>query len=360
MSLAQKYRLHYAAQRGDRFILCLATAVVMHLGAMGSGLILWQRTHLATLEAEATVDRQPIEFIYLNTPAPATPPDTLRRANVTAIAGGEQQPNRPVNAGGSGKVPGSDGAIVAAAPNKTQPAPTVTAARVPPMSVASEPASRNASSERVNQNKELEAEPSPDPKASESAPVIPPPRELPTLAAAAPVEATAPPMEPVSTTPPPVSTTPPPNLTSADATPPPVLPTPSATNATPVPMGVGLDGLPNPDRSAPGEAGANAVQDPIWDEYTAVLNRSIYQHWQRSTIDSTRETKVRFVLGRTGNLVDLQLVQASGSDTADQAAIAAVEAAAPFAPLPETATEDQLIINFTFTYTARPNPTASP
>jgi TonB family protein len=94
----------------------------------------------------------------------------------------------------------------------------------------------------------------------------------------------------------------------------------------------------------------DATRDDVWGDYIAALNQKIDQHWQRISVATTRQSKVKFIVNRQGDLVSAELVQSSGDATADQTAIQAVQTAAPFAPLPEHATENLLIINFTFTY----------
>jgi outer membrane biosynthesis protein TonB len=95
-------------------------------------------------------------------------------------------------------------------------------------------------------------------------------------------------------------------------------------------------------RSSPKPA---IAKDKIWGDYLANLRRKIYQQW--SPIDAERPIKVRFAIDRQGKLMDLELIHA-GSSGANQAAIAAVQAAAPFDHLPIAAKENQLRVTFTF------------
>lgn len=112
--------------------------------------------------------------------------------------------------------------------------------------------------------------------------------------------------------------------------------------------GQGLTGQLNPSRSGDG-ASVDAAADEVWGDYLSLLNRAINQNWQRISVADTRRTRLRFRVDRQGNLTDLRLVQPSGDTLADEAAIQAVRAAAPFAPLPQSASEQILIVNFTFT-----------
>lgn len=109
-----------------------------------------------------------------------------------------------------------------------------------------------------------------------------------------------------------------------------------------------LNGQLNANRSGNGLS-VDAVQDEVWGNYLSSLNQSINRNWQRVSVIATRRTRIRFRVDRQGNLIDLRLVQPSGDTGADQAAIQAVRVAAPFAPLPQNASEEILIVNFTFT-----------
>jgi TonB family protein len=98
-----------------------------------------------------------------------------------------------------------------------------------------------------------------------------------------------------------------------------------------------------PDRAAK----PATTQDKIWGDYLAALRRQIYREWQRP-VAIDRPVKVRFAIDRQGRLMDLTLIQSCRNTIADQAALAAVEAAAPFSKLPIAAKEERLRVTFTF------------
>jgi periplasmic protein TonB len=100
---------------------------------------------------------------------------------------------------------------------------------------------------------------------------------------------------------------------------------------------------PQPDRAAK----PATTKDKIWGDYLAALRRKIYREWQTS-VAIDRPVKVRFAIDRQGRLMDLTLIQSCRDTIADQAALAAVEAAAPFAKLPIAAKEERLRVTFTF------------
>ncbi|MGG6293574.1 TonB family protein [Leptolyngbya sp. AN02str] len=142
-------------------------------------------------------------------------------------------------------------------------------------------------------------------------------------------------------------------------------PLPSEINKAPdeveelaTPLGTGLDGIQNPNRSAIAPAGVDAQQDETWGAYINSLNQAVYDAWEDIDIDTSYHPKVRLVLNRQGELVDLTLAQASGSAIADQAALTAVRTAAPFEPLPEATTHTQLAVTLTFDYIVVDSPSA--
>ncbi|OIO54184.1 MAG: hypothetical protein COX57_08615 [Alphaproteobacteria bacterium CG_4_10_14_0_2_um_filter_63_37] len=59
---------------------------------------------------------------------------------------------------------------------------------------------------------------------------------------------------------------------------------------------------------------------------------------------------IKFSIGRTGELVGVEVLRSSGSDVLDRAAIEALRKGAPYAPLPEEWELDQLNITATFEY----------
>jgi TonB family protein len=99
---------------------------------------------------------------------------------------------------------------------------------------------------------------------------------------------------------------------------------------------------------APSVANQSATKDKVWGAYLTQLRRQIYRQWQATSLMGDRSVKVRFVIARRGQLMNLELLQSSSDATTDQGAIAAVQAAAPFAPLPSASKEDRLRVTFTF------------
>ncbi|WNZ24864.1 TonB family protein [Leptolyngbya sp. NK1-12] len=323
MSLLQTYRSQAAARQTRRLLGYLALAVTVHaVGAVG--LAIWQSQEW--LNSRSTSDAIPIEFVAIEPdPQPAQPPaSTKRRAQTNSTAGGNPNPNLSVQAGNSQPKAQSQ--------SNPQPSPQPKA--------------------------QPKAQSNPQPKPQPVTPPIPPvPPISPTAALSG-----APQPAPIRSAPPSVLASPSPQSPSRLSTPSPLpsaspFPSPTATSPTatslgsPISRDIALEGGSEPFNSnrAAANSGVDATQDVIWGRYLDTLNRTIDQNWQRVAVEATRRTKIQFRVDRQGQLRDLQIVQSSGDTLADQAALEAIRAAAPFAPLPQNAAEEVLIVNFTFT-----------
>jgi periplasmic protein TonB len=93
------------------------------------------------------------------------------------------------------------------------------------------------------------------------------------------------------------------------------------------------------------------VVEPLVDFgfYMAQLQRRIKKYWSPTKAQSSLVVKVQFSIQRGGQLSNLHLIKSSGLSEADKQALAAVENAAPFAPLP-TGSPESVDIEFTFDY----------
>ncbi|MBF2051779.1 MAG: TonB family protein [Leptolyngbya sp. IPPAS B-1204] len=329
MSLLQTYRSQVAARQTRRLLGYLALAVTVHaVGAVG--LAIWQSQEW--LNSRSASDATPIEFVAIEPdPQPTQPPaSTKRRAQTNSTAGANPNPNLSVQAGNS------------------------------------QPKAQSQS----QSNLQLNPQPDPQPKAQPKAQANPQPNPQPVTPPIPPVSpisptaalSGAPQPAPIRSAPPPALASPSPQSPSRLSTPSPLpsaspFPSPTATSPTatslgsPISRAIALEGGSEPlnsNRAAAG-SGVDATQDAIWGRYLDTLNRTIDQNWQRVAVEATRRTKIQFRVDRQGQLRDLQIVQSSGDTQADQAALEAIRAAAPFAPLPQNAAEEVLIVNFTFT-----------
>lgn len=113
--------------------------------------------------------------------------------------------------------------------------------------------------------------------------------------------------------------------------------------------GEGVKGNPDPNANPGGRPSVAAQADVDFGPYMADLQRRIKRAWFPPKGTESRRVVVVFKIHRGGELSHLRLDRSSGVAIADQAALKAVENAAPFRPLPAGAPED-VDIQFTFDY----------
>jgi len=85
------------------------------------------------------------------------------------------------------------------------------------------------------------------------------------------------------------------------------------------------------------------------DPYMADLQRRIKRAWFPPKGNEVKRVVVRFRINKGGELSNLSIEHSSGLAIADQAALKAIENAAPYRPLP-AGSKDHLDIQFTFDY----------
>ncbi len=112
--------------------------------------------------------------------------------------------------------------------------------------------------------------------------------------------------------------------------------------------GDGTEG--NPDKGAkPGRPSLSAQKDVDFGPYMADLQRRIKRAWFPPKGNESKRVVVVFKVHTNGTMSALRLVTSSGMAIADQAALKAIQNAAPFRPLPDGAPPD-VDIQFTFDY----------
>ena len=378
MSLAKRYRTRFGAPRGDRLLFYLTTALAVHAGMATAGWMSWQEHRAASTEPTAS---RPIEFIYLDDPDPTTDVDveTDLLAQADSDAAGTRVKDLPTNAGKVITPTDSlqEGKPVEMVPETGQIQPSL---RTPmPTASASSPiAAETSVSPEAEEAKAVDATPEALPSDTSlegSIPSLPSSETAeadgtvfsnnqaanssdPTGAIAASPDLPSTSTEPVvghSLPPlPPIEDGTEPGDAGSDEI------THSSTESGDVEEDVtegnieateGLDGSPNPDRTTSDDPPQIAArQDQELGDYRNALNAQIFDVWQQIEIQTSRFPVVRFVIGHDGELQSVSLFQSSGSDAADQAALDAVRAASPFAPLPEFVTDEVLGFRMTFNY----------
>lgn len=103
-------------------------------------------------------------------------------------------------------------------------------------------------------------------------------------------------------------------------------------------------------------SGAAAAEEDQVDfgPYMSYVQKRVKSHWSPSHISTKAFSVVLFKIHQTGTISDLKLDKSSGVRNIDQAAMSAVEKAAPFDPLPPGSAEN-VDIQFSFDYKAYSN-----
>jgi TonB family protein len=110
-----------------------------------------------------------------------------------------------------------------------------------------------------------------------------------------------------------------------------------------------VHGNPDANSNPNGRPSVAAQKDVDFGPYMADLQRRIKRAWFPPKGQESKRVVVVFKIHRGGELSHLRLDHSSGMAIADQAALKAVENAAPFRPLPDGAPDD-VDIQFTFDY----------
>ncbi|MBW4565180.1 MAG: TonB family protein [Mojavia pulchra JT2-VF2] len=113
--------------------------------------------------------------------------------------------------------------------------------------------------------------------------------------------------------------------------------------------GDNLAASPNSNRDRKTTSGIDAQsQDIDITSYLNQLRQRVKQQWLPGMSQSDRRTVLNFSVNRSGQLSNLQFAQTSGFSLTDQAALNAIQRAAPFAPLPTGYPNKYIHIQFTF------------
>ncbi|MEM0951718.1 MAG: TonB family protein [Cyanobacteria bacterium P01_H01_bin.74] len=99
-----------------------------------------------------------------------------------------------------------------------------------------------------------------------------------------------------------------------------------------------------------GRAGIDAIAEPDFGPYIAELQRRIRRNWTPPVEDRSKRVVAYFVIGRDGRLLSLRIDRSSGSVAADNAALSAVRASAPFRQLPPNFRGRSIPVQFIFDY----------
>ena len=84
--------------------------------------------------------------------------------------------------------------------------------------------------------------------------------------------------------------------------------------------------------------------------YMKNLQEQIKKNWNPPKGNESKQVILLFKIAKDGSLLSCSVYKSSGLQSADQAAMNAVNLTAPFEPLPDKYTEEEISIQFTFDY----------
>lgn len=113
--------------------------------------------------------------------------------------------------------------------------------------------------------------------------------------------------------------------------------------------GGGTGNMGNPGGGG-GAPGIDALREPDFGPYMRELQRRIKMCWDPPKGNESKTVVLLFKIAKDGRLLSCRVHKSSGLPTADQAALKAVEQAAPFKPLPGDFKGQNIDIQFTFDY----------
>lgn len=99
-----------------------------------------------------------------------------------------------------------------------------------------------------------------------------------------------------------------------------------------------------------GRPGIDAIAQPDFGPYMADLQRRIKMNWDPPKGNESKRVVLLFKIARDGRLLSVSVYRSSGLASADNAALNAVRATAPFRPLPANFRGSSVDIQFTFDY----------
>lgn len=115
--------------------------------------------------------------------------------------------------------------------------------------------------------------------------------------------------------------------------------------------GGGTGGVGNPSAGNPnGRPGIDAIREPDFGPYMRDLQKRIKMNWDPPKGNESKRVVLLFKIAKDGRLLSCSVFKSSGLPGADKAAINAVQATAPFRPLPPEFKGQSIDIQFTFDY----------
>ncbi|MCI1274123.1 MAG: TonB C-terminal domain-containing protein, partial [Clostridiaceae bacterium] len=99
-----------------------------------------------------------------------------------------------------------------------------------------------------------------------------------------------------------------------------------------------------------GRPGIDALREPDFGPYMRELQRRIKMNWDPPKGNESKRVVLLFKIAKDGRLLACSVFKSSGLQSADRAALHAVQLTAPFRPLPAEYRGKSIDIQFTFDY----------
>ena len=358
---------------GVSFKKSLIIALILHPTAFG--VLLLVTIMLALFGIHLTIFQKPefkkdIEFVLVQNEGTPRNPHTRNRADINSRSGGINDPKRPVS------LPSQAGSAPkpSVQPAASQPKPKAKPAPQPQPQKTAKPVQKQQPVEQpkpVQKPKPVQT-PAAKPSPARPAPPTPAPSPRP-IAAPKPVAKPSsaftvpvPPSAPVGKR----LVTGPVSGSGSSST--------AKTSGGPVSVaGVGSSFAPAPSlspsasrggsgqlgRSAGGRSynagnpgggggapGIDALREPDFGPYMRELQRKIKLNWDPPKGNESKRVVLLFKIAKDGRLLSCRVLKSSGLQSADAAALKAVELTAPFKPLPADYRGQNIDIQFTFDY----------
>ena len=90
--------------------------------------------------------------------------------------------------------------------------------------------------------------------------------------------------------------------------------------------------------------------DDYLKEYFSKVTQKTRTNWHIPRGQEEKKVTILYKIAKNGDLLDVKVIKSSGSAKADKSALEAVKKSAPFKPLPEQYTGNNLEIQYTFGY----------
>ncbi len=357
---------------GVSFKKSLMISFILHPATFGALMLV--TVMLALFGIHLTIFQKPefkkdIEFVLVQNEGTPRNPNTRNRADVNSRSGGENDPKRPVS------MPSQAGSTPkpSVQPAASQPKPKATPAPQPQKKVTKPVQQQQPVQQpkQVQQSKPVQAEaakpseakPAPPTPAPSPKPIAAPkPVEKPSSAFTVPVPSSTPVGKSLATGPVSGSGSSSTAKTSGESVslagvgstfaPAPSL-SPSSSKGGSGQLGRSAGGntynAGNPGGGG-GTPGIDALREPDFGPYMRELQRKIKLNWDPPKGNESKRVVLLFKIAKDGRLLSCRVLKSSGLQSADAAALKAVELTAPFKPLPADYKGQNIDIQFTFDY----------